>query len=131
MSNFRAKPNEMLAQSEQLDAACRELCQDMAEIGGVIRRLGNMRGFENQIKALQLVQRRGSEQQIKLRQSARVLETAAEIYASTERKNLDGYDAGQWAMPVTVKSTYTSAWRPQEMLPNAGSLLGMKVIVRK
>jgi len=132
MSSFRVRPNELLAQSKQLDAVCRELSQDVGEIGGVIRQLGAMSGFEDQIAVLSWAQRRGSEQQVKLRQCARTLVKVAELYTSTERKNLDGNSAFiVRTLPKTVKYFYGPAWRTQEMLSNPHELFGMEVAVRK
>lgn len=132
MSYFRTVPNTLQAQREELETAYRSLCQEVSEIGGVIRRLDSMTSFGGPIEALRRVQRTSSEQQIKLRQNALALGCAAELYTSTERKNLDGTEP--WASTVRfveADKLAEPAWTLREMVPNAELLFGMKVVIRQ
>lgn len=131
MSYFRVMPDALRAQQEELEAAYRVLCGDVSEICGVIRRLQSMSCFDGPIETLRRVQRAGSEQQVKLRQCARVLGAAADLYARTERRNLE--DGGQ---SDTVRTgayqsfpVYPALLEPAEMLPEAERLYGMEVAV--
>lgn len=94
MSYFRVMPNTLRAQREELETAYRDLCQDISEIGGVIRQLSTMTSFDGPIKALRQTQRKGSEQQAKLRQCASVLGNVADLYEHEERRNLEGDGTG-------------------------------------
>lgn len=132
MSYFRAAPYILQAQREELEAAYRSLCQEVSELGGVIRRLDSMSSFEGPIEALRRLQRRGGEQQAKLRQSAGVLGGVAELYINAELKNLDG--DGPWLETVCCAEAdkpAEPAWTLREMIPDAESLFGMKVIIRQ
>lgn len=132
MGYFRAAPYVLQAQREDLEAAYRSLCQEVSEIGGVIRRLDTMTSFEGPIEALRRIQRTGSEQQIKLRQNAGVLGSIAELYTNTELKNLDGNEpwAAEFRLAKTDK-TAEPAWTLREMIPNAKSYFGMNIIIRQ
>ena len=132
MGYFRAAPYVLQAQREDLETAYRSLCQEVSEIGGVIRRLDSMSSFGGPIGALRRIQRTSSEQQIKLRQNAGVLGGTAELYTSTERKNLDGSEPWTGAFrSLKTDELAEPAWTLREMIPNARSYFGMNIIIRQ
>ncbi len=131
MSYFRVTPHALWVQREELDTAYRELCQDMAEVSRVIRRLEEMSSFGNPVEALRRTPRRAGDQEVKLRQCANILDTVADLYNRTELKNLDGQPPA--ARPglngVTYMITPIPICRTLEMLPDAGSYYGMNVVI--
>jgi len=139
-------PDALEAEREELETVYRSLCQDISEIGGVIRRLNTMTGYAGTVAALHRVERRGSEQQIKLRQSAGVLGRVAELYRRAELKNMDGdspkstaayragWDISQWAsgpLPVfrAVIELCEALCEPRAMLNDAGRWFNMEVVI--
>jgi len=151
-------PDALQAQREELENVYRDLCQDVSEISGVIRQLGTMSGFQGSIAALRREQRNGSEQQIKLRQSASALGRAAELYRRTELENLDGgtvriafpgwravfrIDPSRFNVGKSPEDRYdirvspiredfqdwTITGRPQEMLDGAEHWYQMEVVI--
>lgn len=145
MSFFRVAPNALLKECGELEGAYHELCRELSELGGVIRRLESMTGFDGPISALRHVQRDGSDQQVKLRQDARSLEQIADLYIRTEQKNISDSDSvlgeashiGSLAFafePGTVKAPsypVRPLWTPWEMLAAPEELFGVPVVVQK
>ena len=130
MSYFRVMPEALLSQREELETAYGDLCGELSKLGGVIRRLGTMSGFDDTIEALRRVQRKGGEQQMKLRRSAAVLGTVAELYIAAERDNLDGGEPAP-VRPAERDAAEYPAWTPREMVPHAESLFGTGVVIRQ
>ena len=111
MNYFRVMPAALGAQREELDGAYRELCQDVAELGGVIRQLG-------------------TEQQAKLRQCARVLEQVSELYTRTELRNMDGEVHEAIGVPAEpARRALETVPAPLEMVPHPEALFGMRVSI--
>ena len=135
MSEFRVIPDALRRQRDELDAAYRCLCLDIAELGGIIQQLGTMSSFDVPIQALRRVQRTGGEQQAKLRQSASVLDQVAELYTRTELKNLDGFEPGQIQKGKIVYRVEPAYWAtleaPVMMVPNAEALYGTEVVIQR
>lgn len=144
MSYFHVKPNTLLAQQAELETAYSNLCQDMSEISSVLRQLNTMSSFEGPIAALRRVQQKGSEQEIKLRQCAKVLDSVSELYMRTEQKNLDGgfpsggglhvgFHEGVSSVISPSPSAIPDVWplngRSQEMLDGAEDWFGMTVVI--
>lgn len=131
MSDFRVMPNALRIQREALGTAYHDLCQDISELGGIIRQLEAMSGFDSPVGSLRRVQRKGSDQQVKLRQSANVLGCVAELYIHTELRNLDDEVSQDESAFRTIIPAYHLGvnWTPQEMVPDAGALFGVKVIM--
>lgn len=131
MSDFRVMPNALRTQREEMETAYHALCQDISELGGIIRRLGAMSSFDSPVENLHRVQRRGSDQQVKLRQSANVLGRVAELYIHTELRNLDDEisQGGSVSRTIVPDCHLGPSWKPQEMVPDAGVFFGMKVVI--
>lgn len=138
MSYFRAMPNALQAQREELETVYHSLCQDVSEISGVIQQLRTMSGFGGTVESLRQVQRNGGEQQIKLRQSAVTLGRVAELYRKAELENLDGGSPADWVSSrwfAPVRKTCVMAricaviCEPREMLDGAERWFQMKVVV--
>lgn len=133
MSDFRVMPSALRIQREALETAYHDLCQDISELGGIIRRLEVMSGFDSPVGSLRRIQRKGSDQQVKLRQSANVLGCVAELYIHTELRNLDDEMSQDRSAFRTMIPDYHLGinWTPQEMVPDAGTFFGVKVIMPK
>lgn len=131
MSDFRVMPNALRTQREKLETAYHALCQDISELGGIIRQLGTMSGFDSPIENLRRIQRRGSGQQVTFRQSAIVLGNVAELYVHTELRSLDDEISQGGNVPRTIipDCHLGPSWKPQEMVPDAGAFFGMKVVI--
>lgn len=130
MNYFRVMPAALGAQREELDGAYRELCQDVAELGGVIRQLGTMSGFGDVIHSLRRVRQKGTEQQAKLRQCARVLEQISELYTWTELRNMDGEVHEAIGVPAEpARRALETVPAPLEMVPHPEALFGMRVSI--
>lgn len=145
MSYFRTAPNVLRTQREELESAHRDLCQAVAEIGTVVRRLEAMSGFDGTLDVLRGLTRTGTGQTARLRESAGVLGRVAELYTQAEKRGLEVQDGP----PVTPRNGKTVphapdrdmaarygqqaaeglSIRPAPMLPNAEALFGTKVLI--
>lgn len=113
--------------------AYRELCLDMSELNDVIRQLRTMSGFNASIEDIRRVQQKGSEQQVKLRQSAIILGDVADLYTGTELKNLDGdnfIEAGSRFFAQS-RAPEELTWSFRKMVPEAESFFGTKVVIQR
>ncbi|MCI9332983.1 MAG: hypothetical protein HFG05_12590 [Oscillibacter sp.] len=131
MSDFRVMPSALRIQRKELETTYHAFCQDISELGGIIRRLGALSSFDSPIENLRRVQRRGSGQQVKLRQSANILGSVAELYIRTELRNLDDeISQDESAFRAIIPDDHLGVnWNPQEMVPDAGTFFRVKVIM--
>lgn len=135
MSEFRVMPDALRGQRDELETAYRCLCQDISDLNGIIRQLETMSGFDGPIEALHRARQMGGGQQVKLRQSARVLDSVAELYTRTELKNLDGFEPDQFGRGEVIYKVQPAYWvtleAPVAMVSNAGDLFGTAVVIRR
>lgn len=139
MGYFRTAPNVLRAQREELEAAHRDLCLGIAEVGQIVRRLETMSGLDEIIRVLRSLEQAGTGQAAKLRENAGVLGLAAELYMQTELQSLEE-DAGQPASVRAVLMASSMVYNeyamemiisPAAMLPNAEALYGTKVLISR
>jgi len=140
VSSFRVVPNALREERDKLEVVYRELCQDMAELSGVIRKLESMTEFDGPISALRRVQRKGSEQQTGIRQSARTLERITDLYIRTERQNCEDVPetsiawavSGSWILdPTPFPFPFRPVWTVWNMLNDPETLFGVPIVIRR